>query len=147
MDLVIDETSRQVREFVCECCGGDSRKTWAMVNDRETPVAVYYATCYHHHGIHEVWLDAIVGTWGSDDFSDHLTFGCRIGPVQGSPDPAATLVDAAAVIPDAPIYGQKLTREAGLAHPRLADFWNLVDHVLANDGMVNQHLYGRQPGQ
>ncbi len=147
MELVIDEASREVREFVCECCGSDSRRTWATVNDRGTPAAVYYASCYHHHGIHEVWLDAIFGTWGSNDFSDHLTFGCRIGPVQGSPGPAATLVDAAAAGGDSPIYGQKLTRAAGLVHPRLPDFWKLVDHVLEYDGMVSHHLYGPQPGQ
>lgn len=112
MTLTVDETTREYRGFVCDCCNTAAQRTWAVVNEGETTVAVYYASCYHHNGVHEVWIDAILGTWGSDDFTDHVTFG------------------------------QKLSREAGLQHPRLGDFWDLVDHVLEHDPVVNPHLYG-----
>lgn len=143
MSLTVDETTREYRDFVCDCCNTAAQRTWASVNYGETPVAVYYTSCYHHNGVHEVWIDAILGTWGSDDFTDHVTFGCRVGPVEGSAYPAATLVDGGAVTPDGPIFGLKLSREAGLQHPRLGDLWNLVDHVLEHDPVVNPHLYGR----
>jgi hypothetical protein len=143
--LVIDESTRQVQEFTCDCCETQARRTWAFINDGGTPVAAYFASCYHHNDVHEVWIDAILGTWGVDDFTDHLTFGCRVGPVQNSPDPAATLVNGGEVAPDKPIYGQKLTREAALQHPALPTFWHLVDHVLTHDPLINQHLYAPRP--
>jgi hypothetical protein len=52
-------------------------------------VAVYFASCYRHDGVHEAWIDVVLGTWGAEDFSDHLTFGCRVGPVSGAAGPAA----------------------------------------------------------
>ncbi|WP_093619393.1 hypothetical protein [Actinoplanes philippinensis] len=142
MTYLIDESSREVRDFVCQCCGGAADRTWAHVNDDNGAAAVYFASCYHHNGVHEAWIDAILGTWGDDRHDDHVTFGCRVGPVQGSPAPAATLVDGGAVAPDAPIFGHKLSRAEGLAHPRLADFWRLVDTVLEKDELVRRHVYG-----
>jgi hypothetical protein len=139
---MIDESSRQVRDFVCPCCQVQAERTWANVYDGDAAVAVYFASCYHHNGVHEAWIDAILGTWGTGDFSDHVTFGCRVGPVVDSPMPAATLVNGGEVAPDSPIYGQKLTREQGLAHPQLADFWKIVDTVLERDQLVHRHVYG-----
>lgn len=141
MGIVIDEGTREVRQLVCDCCNTDARRTWAFVSDGDATVAAYFASCYHHNDVHEVWIDAILGTWGSGDFGDHVTFGCRVGPVQGSPDPAATLVNGGEVSPDTPVCGQKLSREDALQHPSLPAFWGLVDHVLGHDAMVNHHLY------
>jgi hypothetical protein len=62
--------------------------------------------------------------------------------VAGSPDPAATLVNGGAAAPDSPIFGRKLSRDEGLAHLRLADFWAIVDAVLERDELVHRHLYG-----
>jgi len=142
VDLRIDESTRQVTQFVCECCDTEAERSWAFVNAAGAPYGVYFASCYHHDGVHETWIDAILGTWGQDDFADHLTFGCRVGPVTNSPDPAATLVNGGEVAPDKPIYGRKLTREAALINPRLPDFWHVVDHVLEHDPLVRNHLYG-----
>jgi hypothetical protein len=36
-----------------------------------------------------------------------------------------------------------LSREVGLAHTRLTEFWEIVDFVLANDQTVNSHIYAR----
>ncbi|GAA1809722.1 hypothetical protein GCM10009682_34220 [Luedemannella flava] len=142
MSYLIDESTRQVRQFVCQCCGTQAERTWAHVDRDGAAAAVYYASCYHHNGVHEAWIDAILGTWGRDDYSDHLTFSCRVGPVQGSPLPAATLVDGGFVSPDEPVFGHKVSREEGLRHPRLADFWALVDTVLERDALVRRHVYG-----
>jgi hypothetical protein len=139
---MIDEDSRQIRDFVCPCCNVEAERTWANIYDGDAAIAVYFASCYHHNGVHEAWIDAILGSWGSGDYSDHVTFGCRVGPVVDSPLPAATLVNGGEVAPDSPIYGQKLTREQGLAHPRVADFWDIVDTILERDKLVRRHIYG-----
>jgi hypothetical protein len=142
VNLVIDESSRQVRQFDCQCCHTTADRTWANVYESGTAVAVYYASCYHHNGVHEAWIDAILGSWGGSTFADHVTFGCRVGPVPDSPAPAATLVDGGAAAPDSPIFGQKLRREEGLDHPRLGDFWRLVDTILEHDELVRRHICG-----
>jgi len=140
--LVIDEGSRQVRHFVCQCCNNEADRTWANVYDDGTALAVYYASCYHHDGVHEAWIDAILGSWGENRFDDHVTFGCRVGPVMDSPAPGATLVNGGEVAPDSPIFGQKLSREEGLSHPRLGEFWRVVDTILERDDLVRRHIYG-----
>ena len=142
MTYTIDEGSRQLRQFVCECCNTESDRTWAWIHDGGTALGVYFASCYHHNGVHETWIDAILGTWGEDRVDDHLTFGCRVGPVENSPTPAATLVDGGAATPDDPVFGQKLSREQGLKHPRLPEFWKIVDTILEHDALVRRHLYG-----
>lgn len=146
MDLIIDESSRQVRQVICSCCHVAAERTWANLYDGGTAAAVYFASCYHHHGMHEAFIDVVMGTWGSNDFSDHVTFGCRVGPVTGSPAPAATLVNGGAEAPDSPIFGQKLGRDEGLGHPRLPEFWEMVDTILERDDLVRRHLYG-VPGE
>ncbi|MDG4804800.1 hypothetical protein [Micromonospora sp. WMMD980] len=60
----------------------------------------------------------------------------------GSPAPAATLVNGGEVAGDNPIFGRKLSREEGLGHPRLAEFWHVVDLILEQDDLVRRHLYG-----
>ena len=89
MSLMIDPDSRQVRQFVGPCCDTEAERTWANVSDGSAGVAVYFASCYRHDGVHEAWIDVVLGTWGAEDFSDHLTFGCRVGPVSGAAGPAA----------------------------------------------------------
>ncbi|WP_433121013.1 hypothetical protein [Micromonospora sp. CA-246542] len=153
MNLVIDESSRQVREFVCQCCDTQADRTWANIYEGDTAFAVYFASCYHHDGVHEAWIDAILGTWGQDRVDDHITFGCRVGPVVGSPAPAATLVNGGEVAGDNPVFGRKLSREEGLDHPRIAEFWQVVDVILERDDLVRRHVYGSvapdgaRPGQ
>jgi hypothetical protein len=145
VSLVIDPESRQIRQFACDCCHAQAQRTWAEMYDDATDqaVAVYYASCYaHDDGVREAWIDAIVGTWGEDTVNDHVTFGCRVGPVADSPDPAASLVNGGEVAPDSPIFGQKLSREEGLAHPRIDEFWQIVDTILEHDELVREHIYG-----
>lgn len=100
--------------------------------------AMYFASCYHHDG-HEVWIDAVFSpTWGVAD--DRTTFGCRVGAVEDSDQPAATMVDAAAPWDETPMFGRKLSRDEALAHPLCGQFWDVVDHVLLNDSSVALHM-------
>ncbi|RIQ26050.1 hypothetical protein [Jiangella rhizosphaerae] len=85
-------------------------------------------------------LDAVFGTWERDDHSDHVTFGCRIGPVPGRPGPAVQLVPAASSFDAAALFGRKLSREEAERHPRLDEFREVVKHVLSTNTVVAQHI-------
>jgi hypothetical protein len=117
---------------------------WNWVRRDGVVHAVYFANCYQHaNQPHEAWIDVILGTWGAEAAEDHVTFGCRVGPVQNSPEPAATLVQACLDGGSSPIHGAVLSRDEGLAYPRLPEFREIVDFVLANDQTVNSHIYAR----
>jgi hypothetical protein len=139
--LTINENTRLFADFTCGCCGATAKRTAAYVDDGDTRVGWYLASCYHHRGVHEAYIDAILGTWGTDNADDHLTFTCRVGPVENSHMPACTLVDAETP-PDQPQWGRPLSREEGLAHAWLGDYWDIVDAILDNDLFVNHHVYG-----
>jgi hypothetical protein len=114
-----------------------------MLNQDGQPYALFFAACYNHGGGRESWIDVVFGTWGQGaEYHDHVTFGCRFGPVAGSDLPAATAVDAAAVAPDGPLFGHKLTRAEALAHPRISEFWKVIDFVVETDPLVHPHHYG-----
>lgn len=140
--LTIDENTRQFTDFTCECCGSKADRTAAYVDDAGTTVCWYLASCYHHHGLHEAYIDVVLGTWGDDTADDHLTFTCRVGPVENSDLPACTLVDAKSP-PNQTMWGHPVSREEGLNHARLKEFWNMVDLVLGHDQLVNRHIYGQ----
>lgn len=89
-------------------------------------------------------MDAVFGTFGELDHSDHETFGCRVGPVQGQVEPAATTVDAAQPYDDSPFWGRKLTREEALDHPGVGEFWDVVDFILVSEPLVEHHVYHRR---
>ncbi|MHA6762386.1 hypothetical protein [Streptacidiphilus sp. PAMC 29251] len=131
---------RQIRTFICDCCGTDADRTWAYLDHEGEPFAVFFASCYHHQSGPEIYFDVILGTWGTNDHSDHVTFGARYGAVEGQREPACSLVSGAAVAPDSAIYGIKLDRTAALAHPRLADFWQVVDFLVEYDPVVSRFI-------
>lgn len=130
-----------LQEQHCADCGTHYVLVKAFVARDEVALAVTFTALHVHDGIHEAWIDAILGTFGEDRTDDHVTFGCRIGPVQGQVDPAATLVDAAQPYSERPIWGRKLSREEALKHPRLAEYWEVVDYVLVSDPTVEHHVY------
>lgn len=137
---------RHTRDFTCDCCQAPIERAWNVIHADGAPHAVYYANCYHHTDRdHDAWIDVIFGTWGvaSDQWGDHVSFGCRVGPVVGQDTPASTLVTAGLANPDGPLFGQKLDRDAALQHPRLAEFWYVSDFILEHDPLVRGHVYGR----
>ncbi|HEX6353742.1 hypothetical protein [Actinophytocola sp.] len=142
MELRLDLGERQRVEFTCGCCKAPVERTWSGVYRGEAMHAVYFANCYHHTGQpHDTWLDVILGSF-QQPYLDHVTFGCRVGPTDGDPTPGATLVDACMDgSGTSPMHGLVMTREQGLAHFRLTEFWQIVDLVLEQDPTVRQHLY------
>ena len=112
-----------------------------FLNRNDVAAAVYFAALHDHGGDREAWIDVILGTFGSGDSTDHVTFGCRVGPVPGQDEPAAWLVLGAIPYGDSPIWGEKLARDEALRHPWLSQFWEVVDFVLVQDPDVNRHIY------
>jgi hypothetical protein len=135
------EPGAQVSEHACPECGEPFQRVAGLIHEDGDAYAVYFASCYHH-GEHEAWIDVIFSATWQDGVDDHETFGCRVGPVKGQPDPAASLVTGAGAFGDSSMFGRKLTRDEALAHPRLREFWAVVDHVLVNDQVVRDHVYG-----
>jgi hypothetical protein len=45
------------------------------------------------------------------------------------------------------MFGQKLEREEALSHPRLHEFWDLVDWLILNDETLHENVYhfGSEP--
>ncbi|GAB1822855.1 hypothetical protein HerbRD11066_60190 [Herbidospora sp. RD11066] len=142
------DPDRKVTADTCDCCGTDSDRVTGFINNDDSAYAIYFANCYHHDGVHEAWIDVILDdAWDREDIvnqpsPNRVTFGCRVGPIEGHPAPMCSLVAAASVRADEPLYGRKLDREAALGHPWLADYWQTVDHILENDATIHRHLYG-----
>lgn len=100
----------------------------------------------HDHGDLEAWIDVIFGSLEGEAVHDErVTFGCRVGPVQGSDQPAATAVQAAQPYDESPTFGHKLSRAEALEHPRVHDFWRVVDFLLEREPAINHHVYAHLP--
>lgn len=135
------DPERSVELKTCASCGRGYTLVKSFILDDEDAHAILFAAL-HDHGEPEAWIDVILGTFGTEDFTDHLTFGCRVGPVDGQVEPAATLVQAARPYSDAPLFGRKLSREEAMTHPLLTAFWRVVDFALVSDPDVHFHVYG-----
>ncbi len=132
---------RTVRNLECAECGDSYRRITGFILRHDEAFVAYFASLHQHRGAKEAWIDAIFGTWGEGIVDDHCTFGCRFGPVVGRDEPAATLVNAAIPFRDSPLFGRKLTRAEGLTHPKLGDYWDVVDFILLDDPDVHSHVY------
>ncbi|MGQ2911681.1 hypothetical protein [Aeromicrobium sp.] len=142
MTLWLDGEST-VQGATCPDCGTDYVLVKSFVVDEAGPHAIGVVSL-HHHGTPEAWIDVIFGTFDEGDDVPRLTFGCRVGPVEGSDDPAATAVQAAVAFPDSKTFGHKLSRDEALTHERLPDFWSVVDFLLEHEPHVSHHVYGHR---
>jgi hypothetical protein len=135
------DSDRQVNEFACQECGEPIQRVTGFILRDQDAYAVFFASCYHHDG-HEAWIDVIFSPTWADGVDDRETFGCRVGPITGQAEPGASLATGGAAFRDSKTFGRKLTRDQALSHPRLTDFWEVVDHVLVHDPLVRDHVYG-----
>jgi hypothetical protein len=142
--LAFDEPPT-IQEQDCPRCGRHFPLIKAFIARDDAATAVTFTALHTHDAENEAWIDAILGTFGEDRYDDHVTFGCRVGPAANSDEPQATLVQAAQPYGSTPIWGEKLTREQALQHPRLQEFWEVVDFVLVADPVVHHHVYGHEP--
>lgn len=134
------DADRTVEEQSCPVCARPYLLVKGFVYKDKRAHAVYFASC-HQHDAYEVWIDVVLGTFNNEDWSDHVTFGCRVGRVGVQEDPGASLVTAAQPFGDSRLFGKKLTRDEALAHPLVSEFWRVVDFILLEDPLVVAHVY------
>lgn len=134
--MEIDE--RTVRDRLCQECGLRYDHVTGFVKRDGSPLAVYFAYC-HGHPEHEAGIDVVLGTWGVEAYTDHVTFSCLLRSHGAMTVDATVAVEGAG---DDPILGQKLTRATALVHPWIADFWAVVDAIATGDKSVAQTVYG-----
>lgn len=135
------EPNRQ--DQACAECGRNYRLIKAFIRRDGDAYAIAFTALHEHGSTREAWIDVIFGTFGENTADDHVTFGCRVGPIEGRTEPAASLVTGATPYGDAPIWGQKLTREQALEHPRLHECWEVVEYMLVSDPEIRSHVYGK----
>lgn len=81
------------------------------------------------------------GSWAEPDYSDHVTFGCRIGLIGDAPAPQCSLVQAAEFRGDSKLLGVKLSRDEALSHNWLPAFWEAIDWLMENDPLLHEHIF------
>jgi hypothetical protein len=135
------DPDRSVDEHECPDCPAPYRLVRGQLTWFGAQHAVFFAGCHDHDGTRDVLIDVILG-WADGADEDRVTFGCRVGPLDGEDDPVATLVEAAESYAEDPEWGTRLTRDQALGHPRLPEFWDVVDYVLVQDPTVRPHVYG-----
>ncbi|MFD9551687.1 hypothetical protein ACFWBG_30270 [Nocardia salmonicida] len=146
MQLMIDP-ERNIDSAVCDCCDTPYDRVNGFINTENGAYAIYYASCLHHQGTHEAYIDVIFDNcWDPDDpvnnpSSDRVTFGCRVGPAEGHTSNTCSLVPAASVAPNTAFYGQKLEPDQARQHPWLSLYWDTIDHILEHDATVSAHLH------
>lgn len=137
--MIVESTT--VHETACACCGTVRTTVTAHVSEHGAARAAVFVYCYPPHGDEpsEIWIDAILGTWGADDHRDHVTFGCRYGSVPDQVEHACSLTDAATQSGPDPMFGYRLTRRQALRHDKLAQFWRVVDLVMTTVPEIGEH--------
>lgn len=123
----------------CASCGDEHETVTGSVLRDDHAYAVYFAEWHSRRS--EAYIDVIFGSFEGPDYADHVTFGCRVGQVPSQAAPACSLVAAALNRPDRPILGHKLDRDGALDHPRLGEFWAVVDWLILNDPVLHEHVF------
>jgi hypothetical protein len=131
--LRIDD--RDVAEVICPACGAAYQRVSGFVSDARGPSAVYFAVCHQDAG-KAVWIDVILGTWGtSEPPTDHVNFSglIRSDGVEVADAPVAGN-------PGGSMGGTALSREAAAIHPWAGHFQRVVDLVRRDDPSVLTYL-------
>ncbi len=142
-DAALDVSDYSFKTILCPDCQQHYARVTGYVSRGPVSLAAYYAVC-HGHPDHEVSLDLMLGTWGTDDMSDHETFSCRIRPDGAMVvDPFVTLsLDPKAE--DLPaIFGRTVSREEALRHPLLRQVWQVVDALVVGVAPIAEQYHSR----
>jgi hypothetical protein len=133
---------RTVRNKSCASCGEDFQHVTGFINDEGGACAVYFAAC-HGHPEHEAQIDVVLGSWGVEPpVDDHVTFSCRLRS-----DSAMASDATLATTSDDPMLGERLSRAEALAHPRIQEFWAVVDFLALSDPTINGSVYSSTPSK
>jgi hypothetical protein len=134
------DPERGVATLQCDRCGSEYRVITGFIYLDGAAYAIHKSALHHHDGANEAWIDVVLDTRFDAETADRATFGCRVGPFGEGGTPACSLVPAAKPYSDSGLFGHKLERLEALAHPRLADFWAVVDFLLLDDPDLRAHV-------
>ncbi len=134
-----------IEQQQCPECGLRHESVIGFVLKDGAAHAIYFADWYPHGS--EAYLDVVLGTWDEPDYPDQVTFGCRLGHVEGEAGPLASLVPGGERRSDHPMFGVKLDRDAALEHPRLDQFWEVSDWLVLNDRLLHDNVYHMPPAE
>lgn len=133
----------QMRTETCAGCGVDHQSITGFVLQDGNAHAIYMAEW--HPLTSEAYIDVILGSFEEPDHADNVTFGCRVGHVTTQAGPACSLVEGGATRSDKPLFGRKLERGEALTHPRLDEFWGVIDWLILNDPVLHDHIFHMRP--
>lgn len=133
----------ETRPVRCVDCDEEHDSIVGFVLKDGNAHAIYFAEW--HERWSEAYLDVILGSFEGPDYEDNVTFGCRVGYVQGQALPACSLVQAAMTRSEAQIFGARLSRDEALVHPRLAELWEVVDWLIVNDPTLHDKVFHMPP--
>ncbi|MFF2392267.1 hypothetical protein [Nocardia sp. NPDC058114] len=67
MHLTIDP-ERNIYCAICDCCETPYDRANGVINTANGAYAIYHASCLHHQGTHETYIDVIFDNcWDPDD--------------------------------------------------------------------------------
>ena len=133
---------RDVTPLTCTRCGRQYLRIVGFLLRDGDATAIYRAALHGHDDDHETWIDVTFESdWDDPELTNRVSFGCRVGQFEGASEPAASLVTAGLAYTDVLTFGVRLARDEALVHPRLREFWEVVDWVLTEDMDVERHTY------
>jgi hypothetical protein len=123
----------------CPSCSREFARVKGVLTWFDESFAAFLAEMHWHGGQNEIWFEAIFGELDEDTSPDRVTFGCRLGSVEGQEELACSLLRPK----DGDEFGgRRLDRDEALAHPWLERFWEVVDFLVLHEPTIHAHAYG-----
>lgn len=131
---------RVVEDHYCDACGHDYRSIVDFLLRDGDAWAIVRAQLHRHDGDAITYVQATFGSLWDEHATDKVTFASRIGPVEGYGGNEAGLLDAEEVEAGSSVFGAQLTREQALEHPRVTEFWELLDWLALEDPDIAENV-------
>ncbi len=131
---------KKTKRYRCKLCGSKYLQMQRLVLDRGKPFAYNLIEAHKHDQGPEVYFITIVGNDLDKENNDNVTFMCRYGHIEDLNKYACSLVDVPETFQNH-YAGKKLTRSEGLKHPRINEFWHVIDFMLENDLDIHDFLH------
>lgn len=118
---------------VCDCCGKRSHTIRGFLSDEHGAYGVYFAGYTEGHTPQIGTLIVSLGDWhdGAPP-SAREAFVTKVRVLDGQPQ-VMLVGPEDSPWGDIGVLGPMLTREEALAHPRKADCFHAIDHILAEE--------------
>jgi hypothetical protein len=126
-------------------CGGDHFvATVVAVRSAGKRGAIASIELHRVDGINEAEINV---TFHEGDSGECVTFGCRYGPIPGEPEPTVMVIDGADLFDDDGVWGRGLKEDEVLAHPLWDEFVKVVNVLVYDIPLLDEHVRGRVSSQ